>query len=81
MREMAQCSESGLVGCTQVTEILFTPGVRLVDLLPVEFELATVYTAGLCTRAREPQAAREFISRLAGSDAAALRRDCGFEAA
>jgi molybdate transport system substrate-binding protein len=80
MREMAQCSESGLVGSTQVTEILFTPGVQLVGLLPPEFELATVYTAGLCTNAREPQAAREFIARLAGTDAAALRRDCGFEA-
>jgi molybdate transport system substrate-binding protein len=80
MREMAQCSESGLVGCTQVTEILFTPGVQIVGLLPPEFELATVYTAGLCTKAREPQAARDFIARLAGSDAEALRRACGFEA-
>jgi molybdate transport system substrate-binding protein len=81
MREMAQSSESGLVGCTQVTEILFTPGVQLVDLLPPEFELATVYTAGLCTKACEPQAARDFIARLADSDAAGIRRDCGFEAA
>jgi molybdate transport system substrate-binding protein len=63
-----------------VTEILFTPGVQLVGLLPPEFELATVYTAGLCTKAREPLAARDFIARLAGSDVEALRRACGFEA-
>jgi molybdate transport system substrate-binding protein len=40
MAEMAKCSELGLIGCTQVTEILYTPGVNLVAVLPKEFELA-----------------------------------------
>ena len=40
----------GLVGCAQVTEILYTNGVQLVDVLAKAFELATVYTAaaGCC---------------------------------
>ena len=80
MREMAQSGDAGAIGCTQVTEILFAPGVELVGLLPKEFELATVYTAALCTKAREPQAAREFIALLAGADAAAARKAGGFEA-
>ena len=79
MREMSQSTETGLIGCTQVTEILYTPGVQLVGLLPPEFELATVYTAAVCTHAQEPLAAAEFVRMLAGDEAAALRKAGGFE--
>jgi molybdate transport system substrate-binding protein len=80
MGAMATAGESGVIGCTQVTEILFTAGVQLVGLLPKEFELSTIYTAAVCTRARQPDAAREFIALLAGDEAAAVRADCGFSA-
>ena len=80
MREMAQAGEPGLIGCTQVTEILYTPGVQLVDLLPSEFELATVYTAGVCSAAQEPTAAADLIRLLASADAAHIRSAGGFEA-
>ncbi|NMM05581.1 substrate-binding domain-containing protein [Polaromonas sp.] len=81
MRALAEAAEKepGLLGCTQITEILNTPGVQLIAPLPKEFELATVYTAALCTRATQPQAARELIALLASADAAALRRVCGFD--
>lgn len=79
MREMSQANEAGLIGCTQVTEILYTPGVQLVGLLPAEFELATVYTAALCSKAREPKAAADLIRLLAGPEAAAIRTAGGFE--
>ena len=69
-----------LIGCTQATEILFTEGVDLVAPLPKEFELATVYTAAVCTKAGQPQAARELIAMLASAEFSALRQDCGFEA-
>lgn len=79
MHAMAQSSEPGSIGCTQVTEILFAPGVELAGLLPKEFELATVYTAAVCAKAREPDAARDFIRMMAGADAAELRAKGGFE--
>lgn len=79
MKAMADCSESGLIGCTQVTEIMFTPGVHLIAALPREFELATVYTAAVCSKAAQPDAARTLISVLAHADAAATRQACGFE--
>lgn len=79
MAAMAQAAGPGLIGCTQVTEILNTPGVELVAPLPKEFELATVYTAAVCTRATQPQAARDLIALMSSADAAALRRACGFE--
>ena len=79
MREMAQAKEAGLIGCTQKTEILYTQGVQWVDLLPKEFELATVYTAAVAAKAEQPQAARLLIELLVSPEAAELRRSGGFE--
>lgn len=81
MGEMAASGASGSVGCTQVTEILNTPGVQLVGLLPKEFELATVYTAAVCSRARDADAAAALVALLAGEEAAAARQACGFRVA
>ena len=78
MAELANAQGPGLIGCTQVTEILFAPGVELACLLPVEFELATVYTAAVCTRAQNPADAAAFITLMASDEAAALRAQGGF---
>lgn len=79
MGEMAKSNEVGLVGCTQVTEILYTAGVQLVSVLPKEFELATVYTAAVCSKAAQPQASAALIKLLTSPEAAELRRSGGFE--
>lgn len=79
MHAMTQDGDERAIGCTQVTEILFAPGVDLAGLLPKEFELATVYTAGVCTAAKESKGATRFIGMMASPDAAGLRRECGFE--
>ena len=79
MRELAASTEPNAVGCTQVTEILYTPGVQLAGGLPPEFELATVYTAGVCTRARSPEAAAAVAALLASPAIAELRRSGGFD--
>jgi molybdate transport system substrate-binding protein len=80
MRELAASSAAHPVGCTQVTEILFTPGVDLVGLLPPEFELATVYTAAVPVSASQPALAQRFIGMMTAPDTSALRERCGFEA-
>ena len=79
MRELAQAKGARLVGCTQVTEINNTPGVVLAGLLPAEFELATVYSAGVCAGTSSIDAARRFIELLAGEGSRALRLKAGFE--
>ena len=79
MRELAARSGRGLVGCTQVTEIRYTPGVALVGPLPAEFELATVYTVAVCTGAREPELARRFAELLSGPATRPMRERAGFE--
>jgi molybdate transport system substrate-binding protein len=80
MRAMAASSEQDLIGCTQVTEILLTDGVDLIASLPKALELASVYTAAVCTASRQAAGAAELIAMMAGPDAAALRLACGFEA-
>ena len=80
MKAMAQAQETGLLGCTQITEILFTPGVDLVAPLPKAFELATVYTAAVTAKSAQPGAARALIALLTSPDTADLRLACGFEA-
>lgn len=79
MREMAACDEPGVVGCTQRTEILDTPGVQWVGALPREHALAAVYTAAVCARAGDRDAAARCIELLASPQAAGARRDAGFD--
>jgi molybdate transport system substrate-binding protein len=80
MREMA-AAPGRPIGCTQVTEILNTPGVRLVAPLPKEFELATTYTAAVATRAASAGEARRLVALLSGASTRPLRDRAGFEPA
>jgi molybdate transport system substrate-binding protein len=68
----------GDVGCTQATEILYTPGLTLVGPLPPGFELATVYAAAACRLTAAPVAAHRFIDWLAGPRSLEARAACGF---
>ena len=79
MRELAASGEPAPLGCTQVTEILYTPGVTLAGALPAEFGLSTLYAAAVATVARQGDLARSFIARLTGPETQALRREGGFE--
>lgn len=79
MREMANANDPAAIGCTQVTEILYTERVTLVGLLPKEFELATLYSVAVCTASSSPASARRFADLLAGGSAAALRAQGGFQ--
>ena len=78
MKAMAECDDPQVIGCTQVTEILITDGIDLVDDLPPVFELATVYTAAVCTASTHPQAAAQLIDLLVSPVHASLRRQGGF---
>jgi molybdate transport system substrate-binding protein len=80
MRELAQAREAGCVGCTQITEIRYTPGVVLAGPLPAEFELATLYSAAVATAAGAQAAARQFVQLLTAPASRELRRSGGFEA-
>ena len=77
MREMAAATGHP-IGCTQATEILATPGIRLVAPLPRGLDLETTYTAAVDARAADSKAARDFVARLTASQGRAQRRALGF---
>lgn len=79
MAALAQSPEPDAVGCTQVTEILITPGVRLNGTLPPPYELATTYTAAVVSNAQEPRLAKALLDALTAAAAAETRRKCGFD--
>ena len=83
MRELATAGAAGgpsvPIGCTQVSEILYTEGVALVGALPAPFELATVYSAAVSVNAQSAALAARFIALLAGPASQPLRDAGGFE--
>jgi molybdate transport system substrate-binding protein len=79
MRAMAASNAETPIGCTQVTEIIITPGARLVANLPDELGLATVYTAAVVKDAPNAALARSFVARLTAAETAEQRRQAGFE--
>ena len=78
MNAMAACDDPQVIGCTQVTEILITAGVDLVANLPIEFELATMYTAGVRSTSTCAPQAQAMIDILTSSEHASLRAKGGF---
>jgi molybdate transport system substrate-binding protein len=78
MGALAASTGTRPIGCTQVTEIVATPGVTLVAPLPDPLGLATVYTAAVHVRAAMPGAARALADLLAGGAAQEARRRAGF---
>lgn len=78
MRAMADAGDPRAVGCTQVTEILYTTGVTLVGVLPPEHSLKTTYSLAVSATAREPGPARAFAEVLTGPSSRAAREAGGF---
>jgi molybdate transport system substrate-binding protein len=78
MRELAATTDAAPLGCTQVTEILYTPGVSLAAELPAEFALATLYSAAVPLRGEHPEAALALARMLAGEGARNERLAGGF---
>lgn len=79
MREMAAAQDPDAIGCTQVTEINYSPGVELVAPLPSPHGLSTMYAAAVTRDAGDLQAARRLVALLAGRESLALRRSGGFD--
>ncbi len=67
------------IGCTQATEILAVPSVRMVAPLPKGFDLATVYTAAVSANAPHRAQAESFVRKLVGKDLSSTRLAAGFE--
>lgn len=78
MRALAASRVQQLLGCTQATEILVTPGIVLAAPLPPGCDLSTAYTAAISAKAAAPREAAALIAMLASPSAATLRQRLGF---
>jgi molybdate transport system substrate-binding protein len=78
MREMAASHDLAAIGCTQITEIHYTPGVVLAGGLPAPFELGTVYGAAVSTHTARVALAQRFIEWVCGPASLDIRRAGGF---
>lgn len=78
MTALAGAKDERPIGCTQVSEILYTRGVRLVAPLPSRFALATRYDAAVASRAVNPSLAAAFVASMTGEATRSLRAAGGF---
>ena len=69
------------LGMQQVSELLPIEGTDFVGVLPPEVQRMTVFSAGIATTAREPEAARQMIRYFTSAEAAPVIRKSGLEPA
>lgn len=67
------------LGMVVVTQILTTPGVALVGLLPPELQSYVVFAAGVSTNSRASSAAKDLIKFLTGPSAITVMKSQGME--
>ena len=79
MRALADDLRIDAIGCTQATEIRYTPGLDLIGALPAPFALATVYSAALASGASDVGDAAHLLALLGGPSSQALRSAGGFD--
>lgn len=78
MAALAREADAAAVGITQVSEILYTPGLHLLGALPPPFALATLYSAAVVQGAAHDEAATRLLALLCAPAQAALRQRSGF---
>jgi len=78
MRHLAASDFERPIGCTQSTEIISTEGVVLSGSLPRGYDLATMYTAAISTRATHIRQAQALIDLLISAGHEELRSRAGF---
>lgn len=69
------------LGFQQLSELMHLPGIDVIGLLPPEIQVATVFSAAVCTASSCPAAAKALLSFLASSEADAAKGRHGMEPA
>jgi molybdate transport system substrate-binding protein len=65
------------IGMQMVSELLSNPELEVIGMLPPELQLITVYSAGITTNAKQPNAARALVRFLATPEAAVVYKAKG----
>ena len=79
MAALASADDARPIGCTQISEILYTRGVTLAGPLPKRFELATRYDAAVASRAASAPLGEAFVALMSGAETRPVRAAGGFQ--
>ncbi len=69
------------LGFQQLSELIHLPGITVAGALPAAIQITTTFTAGVCSTAPQPHAARELLAFLASPEAAEAKRRQGMDPA
>ena len=67
------------IGLQQVSELMTNPGVDVIGMLPADLQQITIYSAGITTSTKQPDAARALIKALAAPSTAPIWKAKGLE--
>ena len=67
------------IGLQQVTELLSNPDVEVIGMLPGDLQQITMYSAGITTSAKQPDAARALIQALTAPSAKPIFKAKGLD--
>jgi len=65
------------IGMRMVSELLSNPDLDVIGMLPSEFQLITVYSAGIASNAKEPDLAKALVGVLAAPEASVIYKSKG----
>ena len=67
------------LGFQQLSELMHLPGIDVIGGMPEGCAIVTTFSAGLCSRSTQAEAARALIHFMQSPDTAALKRQHGME--
>ena len=65
------------LGFQQLSELMHLPGISLLGPLPDAIQIDTIFAGGVAASARQPEAARALLARLAAPATAAIKQAHG----
>ena len=69
------------LGFQQLSELIHLPGITVAGALPAAIQITTTFTAGVCSTATQPDAARALLAFLASPEAHEAKRRQGMDPA
>ena len=81
MAELARSTTERPIGCTQMTEIIYTDGTEVAGVLPAPYGLATTYRAVCVRQPAGREMAVQFVDALTSPRYSDLRQQAGFRTA
>jgi molybdate transport system substrate-binding protein len=67
------------IGFQQISELMPVKGIDIVGQLPAEVQKITIFSAGISTTSKEPDAAKSLIEYLSSAQAAPVLTKAGLE--